>query len=232
MTAATTSHSALTQARDQANAWLARHHNELIQRARYRLRRVRRRDRQEALAEVMMMATACVHSAAQRGRLDQVTAFWVIEFASRNYLNGRRAGHRSNCIMARAVQKRHGFSVRSLDEEPAEEIPPRRTSQRLREAIADRDSLSPFDQARIAHDYPAILDIEQVPRNGRRVFTFLAETHGEGRQGDMSTELKVTPARITQLKRQLGTALGRHGYHGPLGPRPAALKVEASTTGT
>ena len=101
-----------------------------------------------------------------------------------------------------------------------------------REEIADPDSLSPFDQAPIAHDDPAILDLEQVPQNGRRGFTFLAERHGEGRKGDMATGLKVSPARITPLKRQLGTALGPHGYHGPLGPRPAAPNVEASTTGT
>ena len=226
MTAATVSQSSLTQARDRANAWLARHHDELTQRARYRLRRVRRRDRQEAIAEVLASATAYAHSAAQRGRLDQVTPFWLVEFASRNFLNGRRTGGGTTCILSPDVQARQGVRVRSIEEpiEPGPDGIPRR----LGDALVDRDGESPYHQVRVTHDYPYILATEQIPAKGRRLFVYLAETHGEGSQTALGRELHITPARVTQLKRELGRAFSRHDYHGPLGPRLGAIQADAA----
>ena len=225
MTAAITPHpSSAQQAQDKANAWISQHYDEMVSRARYRLRRVRRRHQEEAIAEVLAAITSCVHSAAERGRLDHVTPFWLVEFNARNFLNGRRNGRTPDCVLAHTTQAKHGFTVTSLDEEPLDDGPGRSPGG-LREALADRTSVGPYDQFRIAHDYPAIFDMEDVAEKPRRVFSFLAETDGQGSQSALARELRVSPARITQCKRELGQALSRHDYHGPLvsgRPNPAS----------
>ncbi len=220
MTAVTTPHpSSVQTARDKANAWLTAHHGELVQRARYRLRRVSRRHRKDAIAEVIAAAVNYAHSAAQRGRLDQVTPFWSVEYAARNYLHGRRAGRRPTCVMSEPVQSREGIRVQSIDDDAEDESHRHRN---LRETLANHRCITPYDQARITYDYPYILDVEQVPAKGQRLFSYLVETHGQGSQTALAGELKITPARATQLKRELGEALSRHDYHGPLGRRPGA----------
>ncbi len=226
MTAATISQSSLTHVRDRANAWLTTHHQELMQRARYRLRRMRRRDRQEAIAEVMAMVAVYVHSAAERHRLESLTPYWLVEYASRNFINGRRTGGRGQCVMSPAVQMQKGFTMRSIDEplHDVDEDQPRR----LRDSLADRAGVGPADQCRIAHDYPVIFEIEDVPEKPRKVFMFLSETDGDGSQSALARELRISPARVTQCKREVGQALARHGYRGPLGPRPVGPNREAA----
>ena len=66
-----------------ANAWLVRHHNELVSRANAQFARLDPERREEMVAEVIARAFEWAVSAARRGRLDCVTPYWTVVFADR-----------------------------------------------------------------------------------------------------------------------------------------------------
>jgi hypothetical protein len=86
---------------------------------------------------------------------------------------------------------------------------------RLADVLADSREDAPIENVRRNLDYPAIFDKEQVSPKGRRVFEFLAESHGAGSQKELARELKVVPSRVTQIKRELAACLSQHGYGPP-----------------
>ena len=202
-----------------ANAWLLDHHAELQSRARANMAHFDRERREEAVAEVIATTLAWAHSAARRGRLDRLTPFWCVIFASRHWRQGRRfAGYSSTCVMSEAARLKHGIKITSLesvDEEADDEA-----FMLFRESLADAAAEDPFDVVRRSQDYPAIMDLEGVSPKARRTFTFLADTAARGKQCDLAAELMVSQGRITQLKDELGAALSKYDYVGPLGPRP------------
>jgi hypothetical protein len=206
-------------ASQEANAWLLTHRDELESRARANFSRLDRERRDEAVAEVMAVTLAAALSAARRGRLYNLTPFWCVIFASRQWRQGRRfAGYSSNCVMSEASRIKHGIKVGSL--EALDEGAGHEAYISLDESLADRNAEDPFDVVRRSEDFPAIMDMEGVSPKARRTLMFLAENQGGSRQLDLAAELMVSPGRITQLKGELAAALAKHDYVGPLGPRP------------
>ena len=206
------------QPSQQASRWLEQRYVELLSRANACFARYRPERREEAVAEVLAITVAAVVSAARRGVLHRLTPFWCVLYAARQLRAGRCfAGSSSRCVLSPATQARHGIRVVSLDQpiDPDADRP-----RSLRDLLADQEAESPLENVRRHHDYQAIFDQEAVSPKARTTAAFLAATHGTGRQTDLAAELKVTPGRITQLKGELAEALGRHGYAGPLGPRP------------
>ena len=220
MTAMTTTISVPSdQAADAANRWLTDHHDELASRARAVAPRKTLDAREEAVAEMLALIVLAVHSAAKRGRLDQLTAFWLVTFAGRQLTEGRRAcGYSSRCAMADATRVKRGVHTLSLDRDFDADDP---GSRGLSDVLTDRRADDPVEVVRRDHDYNCIFECEQVSEKGRRTFEYLAQTHGDGKQAQLAAELMVSPGRITQLKSEIAEALAAHGYHGPLGPRPA-----------
>lgn len=215
MSALTVSHAA--QASTEANAWLTQHHEELCSRAGASFARLDPGRREEAVAEVIALVADSAHRAAERGTLARITAYHAVTYASRQVRCGRRAtGTSSTDVLAEATQRKRDIRVLSLDAELDVQDP----SFCLRETLAGRDSEDPGEVVRRCHDYPFMLNQKSVSAKARATFRFLAETHGEGKQADLAMELRVTPGRIVQLKRELEQALAAHGYHGPLGQRP------------
>lgn len=204
----------------QANAWVAMHHDELVSRASAYFSRLPLVHREEAVAEVVARAVAWALSAARRGKLHRVTAYWVVIYAAQQLRSGRSfAGTSSRCVMSEAARVRRGIRIASLHDEidNGKEKP-----LMLRDSLADHDAENPFDIVRRESDYPKIFEVEDLSPKALATFQFLADTKSEGRQCELADELGVTPARVTQLKDEIGTALSRHGYTAPLGRRPTS----------
>ncbi|MFW6060993.1 MAG: hypothetical protein ACODAQ_12500, partial [Phycisphaeraceae bacterium] len=85
-------------------------------------------------------------------------------------------------------------------------------------ALIDRDAEDPAEVVRRRMDFSTVL--ATVSDGAQAVLTFLAASHGQGRQADLAGELGISPGRVSQLKHELGDALAAHGYAGPLGARP------------
>ena len=199
----------------QANSWIQQHHAELRSRARACFAYCEPGHREEAVAEILAASSAAAHSAARRGKLDRITPFWCVVFASRQFRTGRRfAGTSSVCVMSEATRLRRGVRVVSLDQDIDPIVD---QDVKLREALAADDAEDPFDVVRREHDYPDILEAEGVSSKAWATFRFLVESRGAGKQADLAAELRVSPGRITQLKGELAEALERHDYVGPFG---------------
>ena len=205
-----------TTARDQANRWLITHYDELVRRAKLRFARLNPEARDEAVAEALAFTTAAAHSAAQRGKLHRLCPATCIHYAARQFHRGRRvAGYTSRCPLSEAGHHHHGHRVMSLDQPCGDED----DAFDLHAMVPDARADDPSDGPRRRLDIPRLLDREHVSAKARATFRYLAETHGSGPQTVLATMLKVTPARITQLKRELAAALATDGYASPLGPR-------------
>jgi hypothetical protein len=92
----------------------------------------------------------------------------------------------------------------------------------LSEVLADRRVKNPLEACRQDLDYPGILRQQHASRPARRVFAYLAQTHGSRRQTELARELEVSPPRIVQLKHRLVDCLAGEDYRPPptrpLGP--------------
>ena len=211
---------AQAEAQAEANAWLAAHHDELRQRARVQFRRWRAERREEHIAEMMAMIVSAVHSAARRGTLARLSPSTCVYYSARQVRAGRcAAGYSSTDALSAAGALKRGNRHASLDQVFESK---RLSAGRWRAALADRDSEDPSEAARRRHDYALVLGNGQVSAKAHRLFVHLAETHGAGQQIALTGELMVTPGRLSQLKREVATALAAHGYTGPLGRRPSA----------
>jgi DNA-binding NarL/FixJ family response regulator len=147
-------------------------------------------DREEATAEAV--ANACVGyvSAAARGRLVHCHPASLATYAVRAVRSARHVGGRqsSRDIMSRLAQKRRGLTVRSIT--PA-------ARQGWRQMVLEDRRVSPADQAAFNLDF-------QQWRGGfahrqRRIIDCLASGDTTGTVAD---RFGLTPARISQLRRQ------------------------------
>ena len=82
----------------------------------------------------------------------------------------------------------------------------------LAEVLADRRSVQPIERCRIDLDYAEILKRQRASTKVRRVFKFLADTHGQGAQKELARTMHVSPPRIVQLKHKLAACLAAGGY--------------------
>ncbi len=185
-------------------------------------RRSPRRDpdhREEWVAEAMALAFQIWCSAQRRNRA--FTTYSLARYACFMVKSGRRLAG-SYCADACSATRTKTTSLdqptRILDED-------RERVALLSQVLADTREDSPFEHARRNLDYPAILDMEHVGLKARRVFGFLAETHGAGSQKELARALKLSPGRISQIKRNLSECLWRHGYEPPACIRKSAAPM-------
>lgn len=201
-----------------ARTWFSRQLPELQRRIGLFVRRFPSQAREDAGADILAEAFRYCISAARRGKLDRLTPASLIRFFGRHVASGRTAcSHPATDVLSRMAQRRRGFQVHSFESRD----PNPKNTQRIRfaDALADRRSARPLENVRRNLDYDEILDRQKVSASGRRVFEFLAETAGAGRQRDLAAELGVSAPRVTQTKRKLAAALAAEGY-GPRGWRP------------
>ena len=179
---------------------------ELISRAKAYFSYLPMERREEAIAETVARAVAWTISAARRGTLYRVTAYWLVIYSAQQLRAGRWfAGTSSKCVMSEAARIKRGIRIGSLDEVICVDDGRPLT---LHECLAGDDGENPFDIVRREQDYADIFEKESVSTKAAATFQFLADTNGEGRQCDLAKELGVSEGRITQLKDEVGVALG------------------------
>ena len=209
-------------AESEANRWLADHHLDLVRLSRVVFGHLNREDRDEAVAETVAYTAKAAHAAAHRGTLHRITPSTCVHYARLHHQQGRRAaGTSTRCVMSEACRQKHGVRLVSLDHTPPHPSDRNADDIDYHEALPDPRADQPIDAARRRLDFPVLLDRGGVSDKARATLRYLAETYGTGKQSDLAAELMVSPARITQLKRELADALATDGYHGPLGRRAA-----------
>jgi len=203
-----------------AAAWFTENLSELTRRAQTFARRFPRSHRDDAVADILGQVFRYSLSAATRGKLALLTPFTLVSFFGRGYASGRRlAGPDTRDVLAPAVQQRHRLRIVSFDERRRLRTPEGEYWLPLSEVLADRRVHDPREACRQNLDYPGILRRQRASRKARRVFAYLAQTHGSGRQTELARELRVSPPRVTQLKYQLADCLAAEDY-GPPPTRP------------
>ena len=207
-----------------AHAWFIENLSELTGRARALARRFARGQRDDAAADILGQVFRYSLSAATRGKLHLLTPFTLVSFFGRAYASGRRlAGSDTRDLLAPAVQQRHRVRIVSFDAWRRVRTPEGELRLPLSEVLADRRVRDPLEACRQDLDYPSILRRHRVSRPARRVFAYLAQTHGSGRQTELARELRVSPPRVTQLKYQLADCLAAEDY-GPPATRPERVR--------
>ena len=178
--------------------------------------------RQEAQAEVLATVFKATASAAKRGTLNRLTPFHLVSYAVQQQRVGRRmAGSSSTDVLSDLTRIKRGTRVISLSQPALGSDNHEGHRSSLAEMLSDRRvDRSPFEQVRMAIDYAEIFDREKVSKKAREVFRLLAVVRGRGQNQTIARMLKVSPGRISQLKRKLAKALGKHQY-GPASGTPA-----------
>jgi hypothetical protein len=149
-----------------------------------------RAEREEAMAEAMANAFVGYASAAVRGRLAYCHPASLATYAVRAVRSDRHVGGRqsSRDVMSRLARKRRGFIVRSIT--PA-------ARQGWRAIVLEDRHVSPADQAAFNLDYEQWRN--RFALRQRRIIDRLAAGDTTGTVAD---RFGVTPARISQLRRQ------------------------------
>ena len=159
-----------------------------------------------------MVATSA-HSAAQRGKLHRLSPSTCIFYSAKQIKGGRKAaGYSATDALSEARRLKHGVCVTSLDS-GIDVGGDKQVS--LHEALADRDAEQPVEVVRREHDLGLALSSGKVSTKARQVFVALAESAGKLKQKELAMALGITPARVTQLKRELGGVLASFGYTSP-----------------
>ncbi len=194
------------------HAWFQQRLVELTSRVRVFVLRLPQAQREEAVAEILGQIFAYTVRAGIRGKLALLTPFTLVSFFGRSHMRGRRmVGTSSTDVLSEHTRHPRGLSVVSIDRSFASR-PLGKCRLPLSQALASRRTDQPLEHCRRDLDYPEILDRQHASAKARRVFDYLASTHGEGRQTDLARELRVSPPRIVQLKQQLAGCLAAEGY--------------------
>lgn len=199
--------------RTAAHAWFEKHLPELSSRCNSFFRQKQASERDEAVADVLARVFEYAINAEPRGKLHRLTPFTLVSFFARAFCEGRRMiGASSLDVLSEAGRRRHGLRVVSLEDLPDLPTAHSRSPHRFAEMLSDSKGDRPLENVRRDVDYVEILDRAGASAKVRRVFHFLCETVGEGRQVELARELGVSPVRITQLKAELAGHLAAAGY--------------------
>jgi hypothetical protein len=169
------------------------------QSAHYALRRRRRRDRDDLIAEVIACAWKAWRGLADRGRNPVAVGVTAIAaWAARHALKGRRIGNRfcgrgAMDIFHRRAQELRSFRVVSFDSAPA--TPAASGHATWKEwLVADR-RVSPADEACFRLDFEAWL--ARLPERRRKTAELLAQGHGTL---EVARCVGITPPAVSQAR--------------------------------
>lgn len=162
--------------------------------------------REDKVAETVALAWRWYVRLARRGK--DVTQFTMafIFLVARAVKSGRRlcGQERAKDVMNPFTQRRHGFAVESLPlstRMPFERVYGGGNSQRkqnvIEERLHDNTVTPPPDQAAFRIDFPAWL--ESLTSRERRMIRAMMLNE---RTSDLAKKFEVSPARISQLRRQ------------------------------
>jgi hypothetical protein len=162
-------------------------------RAAYYLRRLPRKDRAEAIEEVVASAFVNYVRLTERGKSDIAYTGPLARYAAYQYLGGRRVGNRMNVsdVTSAYCQRSKGIMVKQLDrfDDP--------TSEWEQLVVEDKHS-TPAEVATTRIDFGAWL--ESLPVRTRHVAETLATGEATGQVARM---FGCSASRISQLRREL-----------------------------
>ena len=149
--------------------------------------------REEAVTEVIANATCAYKRLHERNELQRAFATALAKFAIKSYWSGRRCGT-SQCshdVYSSRAKQTAGYDLCSLGA-PGEQV------GEWMECLVDNRVTSIPNQVAFRIDFPRWLD-ELSPRD-RRIAERLSLGHSTN---DVASEFKISPGRISQLRRQL-----------------------------
>ena len=169
--------------------------------ARFAFRRLRRQDREEAVAEATAAAWSAWHGLIGKGKNPlAVGVTGIAKNAIRYVRNGRRVGNttcgRGAMDVFRKAQKARDFKVVSLDSN--DQFIPGSLVGTWKEWLACDHRVGPADAAAFRVDFAAWLT--GLPGRKRQIAELLAEGHEPGLVARL---VGVSPARVTQLRHEL-----------------------------
>jgi hypothetical protein len=191
-------------------------------------RHLRRADRrEEAVAEMVGLAWRWFVQLAQRGKDATRFVSTLAGYAARAVNSGRRVcgQERLKDVLSPLAQRRHCFRVEPL---PAAAVTPYQSrygsprGQQHQDAFEERlqdNTITPVpDQVQFRIDFPTWL----ATLTGRERRLIRAMAQGE-RTSDLSHQFQVSPARISQLRREFRQGWSRFCGDSPAGPHPVDL---------
>ena len=171
-------------------------------------------DREEFCCECTAWAWEWCLSAARRGKLDRLTPFTLVSFASKQWWSGRRFGMTANINDAMDEQARARGRVRleRLDDLETERVDNTIRGRRVSSALTDSKRAQPDEQVRTELDYALVAEDEALPSRAKECFEHLVADHERGCLTRISGLMGLSVPRVHQLKTMIGEALGRIGY--------------------
>jgi hypothetical protein len=168
--------------------------------------------RADCIAETIAVAWKWFCRLAQRGKDAAQFVAALARTAARAVRGGRRvgAGETANDVMSSVAQRRHNFKVEPLPSPRTgyDNLLSSPTGQRdqdvLEQRLRDNTRTPPPEQAAFRIDYRAWLR-RLTPRQRRIVRAMSANA----RTKDLSRQFKVSPGRISQMRRRFKTDWGR-----------------------
>ncbi len=149
--------------------------------------------REDAVTEVIANATCAYRRLHERNELQRAFATALAKFAIKSYWSGRRCGT-SQCsrdVCSSRAKQTAGFELCSLGA-PGDQV------GEWMECLVDNRVTSIPNQVAFRIDFPRWLD-ELSPRD-RRIAERLSLGYSTS---DVASEFKISPGRISQLRRQL-----------------------------
>ncbi len=161
--------------------------------ARVAFRELTAEAQEDAVAEVVANAMCAYRRLHERGELQRAFASALTRYAVAQYRVGRRVGtpHCSNDVYAHSARPTTRNRLRSLESASEEHGD-------WREYLIDNRQTPVPSQVAFRLDFPSWLE-RLTPRN-RQIAQQLALGHSTG---DVAQEFRISPARISQLRREL-----------------------------
>ena len=166
-------------------------------------------EREECVAEVTAWSWAWMIAAARKNRLQKMTPRTMAIYGSRMFRAGRRfaAGCSAHDAMSEIAQASGKVTMCSLDTNGDDE-----RVQRGFAILRPLRTPKPVDIARCNHDYGLVAKDPELSTRAKDAFQLLVHDHDHGCFKRIAQEMKISPARVFQLKRCLATALTEIGY--------------------
>ena len=185
----------------------------IVTHARIAFRHLKGEARQDAVQETIANALVAFVRLVRRGKVDLAYPTVLARYAVAQIQDGRRVGNRLNVndVLSPYAQKHKGIAVDRLD------LYDKTESQWIEAVVEDYRTPVP-EQVAFRCDFPAWL--ARLSRRNRRIAQALSTGHNTG---DVAKRFKLSPGRISQLRRELHRSWQE--FHGEPPDAAAAAKA-------
>jgi len=172
-------------------------------------------DREEAVQEACCYAWSWLLSAAEKGRIDRLTAYSMAKYARLQFRSGRRfaMGANINDAMDEQARVQGRAHLERLDDLESRRVDNSIRGRMVASALIDSRHPRPDEQTRTELDFGLVRKDPSLSDRAGQVFERLLLDHEHGCSARIADELGVSRPRITQLKHdELRPALTEIGY--------------------